>query len=67
LKLTILGLKAGAVINRFERNGTMADMARRAVDWTFTYHGAASGSILADERLEGLSPYYGYAPSPVYS
>ena len=29
------------------------------VDWTLDYHGAASGTILADERLDGLSPYYG--------
>jgi hypothetical protein len=34
-------------------------MARRAVDWTFQYHGAASGTIIADERLKGLGPYYG--------
>lgn len=29
------------------------------MDWTFKYHGAASGTILADERIDGLNPYYG--------
>lgn len=57
--LTISGLKAGAVINRFTRNDSLISMSRRAVDWTFQYHGAASGTILADERLKGLGPYYG--------
>lgn len=53
------GLKAGAVINRFTNNGSLLELSRRAVDWTFTYHGATSGTILADERLKGLGPYYG--------
>ncbi|KAE9986374.1 hypothetical protein EG328_005877 [Venturia inaequalis] len=53
------GLKAGAVINRFTNNASLLTMSRRAVDWTFTYHGATSGTILADERLKGLAPYYG--------
>ncbi|KAJ9197365.1 CAZyme family GH127 [Paecilomyces variotii] len=33
--------------------------AKDGVDWTFEYHGAASGTILADERLDGVNPYYG--------
>ncbi|KAF2397914.1 hypothetical protein EJ06DRAFT_532901 [Trichodelitschia bisporula] len=53
------GLKTGAVINRFSPNTTQLTTARRAVDWTFTHHGSSSGTILADERLQGLGPYYG--------
>jgi hypothetical protein len=29
------------------------------VNWTFQYHGAASDTILADEREDGVNPYYG--------
>lgn len=29
------------------------------MDWTFKYHGSASGTILADERIDGLNAYYG--------
>jgi hypothetical protein len=28
-------------------------------DWTFKYHGAAYGSVIADEREDGLAPWQG--------
>ncbi|KAL1987371.1 hypothetical protein VTN96DRAFT_4087 [Rasamsonia emersonii] len=53
------GLKAGAVIRRFTFDDSLADSSRRAVNWTFQYHGTPSGVIIADERLSGLSPVRG--------
>ena len=51
------GFKAGAVINRFANDSSLPDLSRRAVNWTNTYHGTSSGTLLGDERIEGLSPY----------
>ncbi|KAF2462085.1 hypothetical protein BDY21DRAFT_360085 [Lineolata rhizophorae] len=53
------GLKAGAVFHRFTGNDTHSNTSRRAVDWTFEHHGSASGSVVGDERLAGLAPFYG--------
>ncbi|KAF1815284.1 hypothetical protein P152DRAFT_391965 [Eremomyces bilateralis CBS 781.70] len=53
------GLKSGAVVRRLTRNETLLQTTRRGVQWTFEFHGAASGTILADERIAGLEPYYG--------
>lgn len=52
-------LKSGAVIRRFTNNDTLLQSTRQGVSETFQYHGAPSGTILADERLEGLSPMAG--------
>lgn len=53
------GLKTGAVDYRFTRNSTLLESCRNGVNWTFKHHGAASGTILGDERESGLSPTRG--------
>lgn len=47
------------MIYRFTKNESLLQTAADAVEWTFRYHGAASGTILGDERIDGLSPYSG--------
>ena len=53
------GLKEAAVARRVTHNESLVQTAADGLDWTMRYHGAASGTVLADEREDGLAPYYG--------
>ena len=53
------GLKTGSVNYRFTHDHSSLDSSRTAVNWTFAYHGAASGTIIGDEREAGMAPNRG--------
>lgn len=53
------GLKASAVMYRFTGDPRFIQKSMDAVNWTFTYHGAPSGTVLADEIERDLAPYMG--------
>lgn len=53
------GMKAGAVIYRFNNDTSLLDSTRNGVNWTLTYHGDPAGSVIGDERESGLAPNRG--------
>ncbi|KAF2162458.1 hypothetical protein M409DRAFT_27082 [Zasmidium cellare ATCC 36951] len=53
------GLKAAAVIRRYTYNESLVQTGKDGNDWTFQYHGNPMGSVIADEREDGLNPWSG--------
>ena len=50
------GLKTAGVDYRYNKNQSLIQTVKDAVNWTIKYHGAPSGSILGDERISSLNP-----------
>lgn len=55
------------MLYRMTKEDGLLTQTRNAVNWTYTYHGSSSGTIIADEHLGGLSPQRGYVYEYMYS
>lgn len=53
------GLKQLAVFRRYTHNDSLVDTTQYGVNATFQYHGNSLGSVIGDEREDGLASYYG--------
>jgi len=53
------GLKTMAVDYRFTGNASLLDTQRDAMNWTLTHHGAASYTVIGDERESNNAPNRG--------
>ena len=53
------GLKTGAVLYRNDAKKSHIQDVAHAVDFAFRYHGAPSGTMLADELQRNLAPWMG--------
>ena len=47
------------MIRRYKHDDSLVQKSLNAVNWTFAYHGAPSGTVLADEKQHDLSPFMG--------
>jgi hypothetical protein len=53
-----------AQLYRMNRNESLIQQTRDAVNMTYTYQGSASGTITADEYIGGNSPQRGFVKYP---
>lgn len=57
--LHVLGFRYPGILYRLTGNESLIQQSLDGVNMTFTYHGSASGTIIADEHLGGLNPQRG--------
>ncbi|KAI5788197.1 hypothetical protein FPQ18DRAFT_372851 [Pyronema domesticum] len=53
------GMRWPTALYRLDKNQSLIEQTHKGVNLTFTYHGANSGTITADEQLAGMAPNRG--------